>query len=64
MNTHASKKNVFQGLFDWDLLYKHFDPLCGLSYVVKCWTIATRFSQVAQRDSHDFCRFSLLDVPP
>ena len=35
------------------------------SHVIKCWcgTIATRFSQVAQRDSHDFCRFSLLDVP-
>ena len=30
-----------------------------LSHVVKCWcdTFAARFSQVAQRHSHDFCRF-------
>ena len=35
------------------------------SHVVKCWcgTIAARFSQVAQRHSHDLCRFSLFDVP-
>ena len=35
------------------------------SHVIKCWcgTIATSFSQVAQRDSHDLGRFSLLDVP-
>ena len=23
------QKSVFQGLFDWDLIYKHLDPLCG-----------------------------------
>ena len=35
------------------------------SHVVKCkcGTIAARLSQVAQRHSHDLCRFSLLDVP-
>ena len=33
--------------------------------VLKCWcgTIATMFSQAAQRDSHDLCRLSLMDVP-
>ena len=31
MNTHSSTKSIFQGLFDWDLLYKHFEPLCGRS---------------------------------
>ena len=36
MNTHSSKKSVFQGLFDWDLLYKHFDLLCGLSLLSCC----------------------------
>ena len=33
------------------------------SHVIKwCGTIPARFSQVAQRHSHDLCRFSLLDV--
>ena len=30
--------HVFQGLFDWDLLYKHFDPLCGLS-LIQCYQL-------------------------
>ena len=27
------QKSVFQGLFDWDLLYKQLDPLCGESFL-------------------------------
>ena len=32
---------------------------------IKCWcgTIATMFSQVLERDSHDLCRSSLVDAP-
>ena len=32
------QKRVFQGLFDWYLLYKHFDPLCGFS-LLSCYQV-------------------------
>ena len=31
MNTHSSKNAFFKASSNWDLIYKHFDPLCGLS---------------------------------
>ena len=32
------RKSVLQGLFGWDLLYKHFDLLCELSHL-SCWQV-------------------------
>ena len=62
--------SVLQGLSGWDpvrTLRSSLWAVVGYSlpHVIKCWCgiIVARFSQVAQRHSHDLCRFSLLDVP-
>ena len=56
----------FQGLTDWDLLYKNLILYAVFpSGVIKCscGTIATKLSHAAQRDSHGLCHFSLVAVP-
>ena len=67
MNTHSTKNAFFKAssieiYFTNILILSVAFPFPG---VVKCWcgTIATMFSQAAQWDSHDLCRFSLVDVP-
>ena len=46
---------------------QRIDPLCRFFFsgVIKCWcgTITTKLSQTLERDSHDLCRFSLVEVP-
>ena len=58
---------VFEGLFDWDLRYRHFDPLCGLSllscYQVLVWHHCHQVFTSRSAWQVDLCRFSLLDVP-
>ena len=61
MNTHSSKQaflNVSStGIYFTNALI--LSVVYPFSCVIRCWcgTIATRFSEVAQRDSHDFRRF-------
>ena len=58
MSTHSSKY-AFIKASSIGIFFTHFDPLCGLPFLschqVLVCTSATRFSQVAQRDIHDFC---------
>ena len=71
MHTHSCKYAFFK--VSWLGIHnERLETLCGLSLCLmlssawfqKCWcgTIAARFSQVAQRHSHDLCRFSLLNT--
>ena len=58
---------VFQGLFDGDLLFIHFDSFCGLFPSLELSSAGVAplppcFYKLLSEDSHDICRFSLLDV--
>ena len=63
MNTHSSQKKAFSiGVYSTNILIHSVAfPFSG---AIKCWcgTIATMFSQAAQRDSHDICRYPFLNV--
>ena len=64
---HSSTNTIFKVSLV-GIQFAHYRPsetLFLFPWGLKCWcgTIATMFLQAPGRDSHDFCCFSLVDVP-